>query len=85
ALLVLIGTYSGRLAVRGPEDWRFVRRSAERLVAAEPAEAWGWYVLGGAACILFGIVGLFIPVLMNVENNSASGQVELTHSPEEGT
>lgn len=53
--------------------------------AADIVGVQGWYVLGGAACILFGIVGLFIPVLMNVENNSASGQVELTHSPEEGT
>jgi DHA3 family macrolide efflux protein-like MFS transporter len=41
------------------------------LIAGPIADAWGvqvWYLVGGAATVLAGLVSFFVPVIMHVEN-----------------
>ncbi len=48
------------------------------LVAGPVADALGvrvWYAFGGAACVLMGLVGFFIPVLINIESQRASAVI----------
>lgn len=43
------------------------------IIAGPVADAWGiqtWYWLGGAACVLLGVGGFFLPPLMNIEENN---------------
>ncbi|MFC1465410.1 MAG: MFS transporter [Candidatus Brachytrichaceae bacterium NZ_4S206] len=45
------------------------------LVAGPVADALGvqvWYAIGGAACVLMGLIGFFIPALVNIESQRVS-------------
>ncbi len=47
------------------------------LIAGPTADTFGvqgWYLMGGVICIVFSVVGLIVPALMNIENNSAVNQ-----------
>lgn len=51
------------------------------LVSGPIADQFGirfWFIFGGAACILMTIVGVFIPAIMNVENNREAAQTPVT-------
>jgi MFS family permease len=35
-----------------------------------------WYMIGGSACIIIALASLFIPVIMNIEENRQKKPVE---------
>jgi DHA3 family macrolide efflux protein-like MFS transporter len=43
------------------------------LLVAGPVSDWlgirTWYLLGGSACIIMAVIAIFIPVVMNIEEN----------------
>jgi len=49
------------------------------LLVAGPVSDWlgvrTWYMIGGGACILMAVVALFIPVIMNIEENRQKGPI----------
>jgi DHA3 family macrolide efflux protein-like MFS transporter len=58
------------------------------IIAGPVADAFGvrtWFILGGISCILMGFVGMFIPVIIHLENNGnhASAGVEITNAAAE--
>ncbi|GAB4580946.1 MAG: MFS transporter [Anaerolineales bacterium] len=51
------------------------------IIAGPVADAFGvqsWYVIGGMTCALVGVVGFFIPVVMNIEEDRKAAEGEKT-------
>ena len=52
------------------------------LLVAGPVSDWlgirTWYMIGGLACIIMALAGLFIPVIMNIEENRSKGSAEIS-------
>jgi DHA3 family macrolide efflux protein-like MFS transporter len=54
------------------------------IIAGPVADALGvqsWYVIGGITCALVGVVGFFIPVVMNIEENRKGTEAETVKEP----
>ncbi len=51
------------------------------LLVAGPVSDWlgirTWYMIGGLACIIMAVAALFIPVIMNIEENRSKGSAEM--------
>lgn len=51
------------------------------LLVAGPVSDWlgirTWYMIGGLACIIMAVAALFIPVIMNIEENRSKGSAEI--------
>ena len=51
------------------------------LLVAGPVSDWlgvrTWYMIGGCACIIMALTGLFIPVIMNIEENQQKQSAEM--------
>ena len=51
------------------------------LLVAGPVSDWlgvrTWYMIGGSACIIMALTGLFIPVIMNIEENQKKQSTEM--------
>jgi len=50
------------------------------LVAGPVSDGLGirtWYMIGGLACIIMAVAALFIPVIMNIEENRSKGPAEI--------
>ena len=51
------------------------------LQVAGPVSDWlgvhTWYMIGGCACIIMGLTGLFIPMIMNSEENQQKQSAEM--------
>lgn len=48
------------------------------LIAGPVSDHFGirfWYIFGGSACILMTLAALFVPAIMNIENNHESAQI----------
>lgn len=48
------------------------------LIAGPVSDHFGirfWYIFGGSACILMSLAALFVPAIMNIENNHESAQI----------
>ena len=52
------------------------------LLVAGPVSDWlgvrTWYMIGGLACIIMAFAALFIPVIMNIEENRSKGSADIT-------
>ncbi|MBI5351954.1 MAG: MFS transporter [Chloroflexi bacterium] len=55
------------------------------LLVAGPVSDWlgvrTWYLIGGSACILMALIGLFIPAIMSIEENHQKKVVEVSTNP----
>ncbi len=54
------------------------------IIAGPVADALGvqsWYIIGGITCAVIGVVGFFIPVVMNIEENRKGTEDETVKEP----
>jgi DHA3 family macrolide efflux protein-like MFS transporter len=54
------------------------------LVAGPIADALGvrvWYIVGGVACVVIGLLGFFIPAVQNLESNGNHARTPAVEAP----